>query len=164
MSRFIVVLLAAVTSASCQEATQPAMSAAVSVSADSIVGSITDGARSIRWIEFAVPASITNHGPSTLLLYPCHQQVEELVDGEWRTAWSPFCTTQMHTPLEIPPGGAYERVYQVTASVSGPGGPDWNGEALPGTYRLTVGLVPRGHNGMIPRAASNSFTLSAAQN
>ena len=48
---------------------------------------------------------------------------------------------------------------QVQATLAGPGAPEWKAESVAGNYRVAMGLIPVGFEGVIPLVTSNPFSL-----
>jgi len=116
-------------------------------------------AGTVTWVNFTVPAAIRNDGGTALTFYYCASSIEGRVGAEWSTVWSPICALGSARTVEIAPGETRSITVDVGAAVAGPGGPTWERDAVAGTYRLAVGLVTPGLNGLIPRLTSNPFTL-----
>ena len=149
--------------AACSQTTGPASpQATVTVQRESVpVAMISAG--SVTRIEFTIPVSIHNAGPKPLTYVLCASGLELRAGIEWSRVWTPICSAETDTPLAIPAGGRREFALSVSASMQGPGGPEWGGDGISGTYRLVAGLMPSGVEGVVPTVASNAFTLVSSK-
>jgi hypothetical protein len=115
-------------------------------------------------MRFAFTVSITNTGTVPFLFEPCASTVEQAINANWKTAWAPVCALGVSGPSgAVLPGQSVTRTIDVTAGLSGPLAPTWDGAAAPGVIRFVAGLVPVGYTGTIPRVVSNGTRLVPAR-
>lgn len=164
LGRLILPVVATLAGA-CAEPSAPAVAAQITVDVDTVAStgreSISITGSSIHWLRLEFPYALTNTGPSRINMFNgCLLRIEELVDGEWHTALRGGCLAVASPPDWIERGETRSGVLTFSASLAGPGDPDWEGQQLPGTYRLAVGLVYEGLvSGSIPYGASNAFVI-----
>lgn len=151
-------LLALGTAAACGGPTQPTVQATVEVRVDAVTAAVQQyGVAS--WLTFDLPITITNAGHDPVSVVECAHSVEEPALSGWRTVWRPVCALNTEPDMVIPAGEARAVTFRIGGSLSGSVSPRWEADAVAGTYRLRIGLMPMGHDGAVPMIASNTFVV-----
>ena len=154
----VAALITLVGSGACRDTTAPvAFSVDVSV-ADTVVATTTSHG-DITMVRFSLPVTVTNTGDVSLRLELCYNAVELLSQGEWRFVWAQVCLTNAQGDYVIPPGMTRTVTVDVNATQTGTASPRWRSERVEGTYRLQLGVLPRGYVGVVPTVPSNQFSL-----
>lgn len=156
--RSIVGLFAVGFTAACGGPTQPTVQATVEVRVDAVGAAVQqDGVAT--WVSFDLPVTITNAGRDPVSVVDCAHTVEQPALSGWRTVWRPVCALHTEPAMVIPAGEARTVTYRIGGSLTGSVSPRWEADAVGGTYRLRIGLMPMGHDGAVPMIASNSFVV-----
>ena len=111
----------------------------------------------VTWARFQIPATITNAGQTPLRFHGCGGFSVEEAALDARTVWSPLCILISGGAIEVQPGETRHWIVQVSAAISGPGGPTWNAGSVEGTYRLRLYFHEAG--GRSETRVSNPFVL-----
>ncbi len=144
-------------SLSCATPNAPVVDAIVRVQSDTLV--VTQVATgSATWLQFTIPLSIQNLGPTSVTPTACASSIEVQMDDRWERAWSPICALNA-SPDSYP--ARTVRTFTLSVSAALPGGrgsPVWGGRRG-ASYRVSLGLAPSGRTGRIPLVTSNAFFL-----
>lgn len=147
--------LAALAFSACAEIAGPRFAVSVDVRVPTMVQ-----AEFSMLTDFTVDADIMNTGSATVLYERwCNWRIEQLVNGTWRPAYTPVCTTETQEIYQLWLGEYATHRY--------PAHRTWrvgNGAQVPGTYRLVL-TVFSGEPGKALTdldatvVVSNSFTV-----
>ncbi|HET9424264.1 MAG TPA: hypothetical protein VFO55_02745 [Gemmatimonadaceae bacterium] len=157
--RSLLGLLALGLAAACGGPTQPTVQATVDVGVDAVVADVQQYGVA-TWLSFDVPVTITNAGPDPVRVAHCAYAVEQPTLSGWRTVWSSLCMADVVADMVIPPGEARDVTFHIGGSLTGSVSPRWEADAIGGTYRLRVGLMPVGSDGAVPMIASDAFVVA----
>jgi hypothetical protein len=151
----VVAVLAGVAAATgCDVSTAPrSQSVTVAVTADTIIAGLNIGG-TVTWLQFTLPVEIHNGRTVAMSVDYCLASVEEPSGTDWKTVWAPICAVEGTTANTIAPGETKTIPWQITAAVSGPGGPKWGSPTVNGTYRFSLATAALG------TLTSNTFTVN----
>lgn len=126
---FLSAVIAGLVVSGCTDVTGPRYAASVDVRVPALVQSELS-----MLTDFTVDADIMNTGSATVLYERwCNWRIEQLVNGTWRPAYTPVCTTETREIYQLWLGEYATHRY--------PAHRTWrvgNGAQVPGTYRLVL--------------------------
>ena len=137
---------------------EPRAETSVIVQQDTLVATVTQY-ESLEWVQFTIPVTIHNEGPAAVQRFQCGYGIEADAGDAWRRVYSPLCSLELVPPEVIAPGQTRQLGILIHATLAGPGAPEWKDEGIDGSYRVAIGLLPVGAEGIIPLVTSNPFAL-----
>lgn len=156
--RSILALVAIGIAAACAGPTQPMVQATVEVRVDAVAAEVQQYGTA-TWMSFDLPVTITNDGRDPVSVVDCARTVEQPTPSGWGTVWHPVCAANTVPDIVIPAGEAREVTIHIGGSLTASASPRWEADAVGGTYRLRIGLMPVGGDGAVPTIASNPFVV-----
>ena len=156
-------LVAGLAGSGCSDATSPIerLAATMVVERDTLVASVRSEGP-ITWMEFTVPLTISNDGPTRVSFSTCDAAIAMLADHGYLIVWEAGCSFTFDGFTTIEPGETRSIAVPVVASLEGPLGPEWRGRSLEGDYRFWGRLLPPVSSGRVAPVISNEFTLIVA--
>jgi hypothetical protein len=110
--------------------------------------------------DLTLPVAIHNAGSRPVALPECTEAIEAPAGSEWRTVWSPVICRLSARPLPmLRPGETLEVNLSFAIEMQGTTSSSWRNDTLDGTYRVSLGIMPDGQSGVMPRVGSNAFVL-----